>query len=94
MYMGARSVHLLDAFVGGFLIAEHAHDLPKEKHFTGFDFQAFDGWVVETIDSRSWSSFRKAAERAGSEEAGFDLWYKWYDEFRAATSTAQSHRST
>ena len=43
---------------------------------------------------RSWKSFRKAEERRASDEAGFDLWYKWYDEFRAATSTAQSRRST
>jgi hypothetical protein len=94
MYMGARSVHLLDAFVGGFMVAEHAHELPEQKHFAGFSFEAFERWVAETIDERSWSSFRKAAERAGSADAGLDLWYQWYDEFRAITSTAQSHQST
>ena len=94
MYTGARSVRSLGAFMGGFTVAEHVHGLPEEKHLGGFDFQAFERWVEKAIDDRCWSSFRKAEERAGSDEAGFDLWYQWYDEFRAITSTVQSHRST
>jgi len=94
MYTGARSARVLNAFVGGIFIAEHLYEVPEEKRLAGFDFAAFEEWVARTIDDRTWGSFQKAEAHAGSEEAGFDLWYNWYDEFRAATSTAQSHRST
>jgi hypothetical protein len=83
MFLGDNTIRGLDLFLGGVRFAEHWHDLPEETRLRGFDFEEFERWVESSYNPGRLSlrSFSLAAHLAGSDAAGFDLWFDWYDEF-------------
>ena len=89
MWMGRKSIWALSDMLAGISYAENFHEVPAEKRIGGFDSDAFEKWVDLTYQSGSCGSFRTAERIAGSDEAGFELWFKWYDEFRALTQTGR-----
>jgi hypothetical protein len=86
MYFGRRSVTDLWLFLMGFWLAEGLHELPQESRFGGFDRETFERWAACRYNRErlSLNSFTLAARLAGAEDAGFDLWFRWYDEFAAS----------
>ncbi|OWK45762.1 hypothetical protein FRUB_02093 [Fimbriiglobus ruber] len=73
-------MHLL---LCGIAFAEDFHQLPEGKRIGGFDREGFEQWAEGRHNPRrlSLNSFGLAAHLAKSEDAGFDLWFRWYDEF-------------
>jgi hypothetical protein len=57
--------------------------VPAEARIGGFDYAGFERWVEARYNPRrlSLNSYSLAADLAGAEDAGFDLWFRWYDEF-------------
>jgi hypothetical protein len=90
MWLGAKSIERLNQMLGGIEFAEDWHRIPTEVRFGGFDFGAFEAWVEQTYNPQrlSFRSFGLAATLAGSDAEGFDLWFRWYDEF---CSTGSGH---
>ena len=88
MWLFGKSVNGLSNLLGGFDLAENFHEVPTEAKFGGFDFETFERWVIKTYNPEGLAkhSFQLAADLAGSDAAGFDLWFKWYDEFSAASA--------
>jgi hypothetical protein len=86
MYFGQKSVHDLWLFLYGFWFAESFHKLPREARIRGFDLEVFEVWVKYRFNPKrlSVSSFSLAARIASTEDGGFDLWFRWYDEFAAS----------
>ena len=86
MYHGGkeRSVLLLDTFLCGIWFSESFHEIESNKRMSGFDWELFEKWVEETFNPRrlSMRSLYLAEHLSQSESKGFDLWFKWYDEFR------------
>lgn len=83
LYLGTRSIFALDQQLMGIRFAEDFHDIPEEKRFGGFDLDSFEKWVDETLNTERLSvrSMHLARHIAGSDAAGFDLWFEWYDRF-------------
>jgi hypothetical protein len=90
MYTGGRSVTSLHLLLVGFGMAEYQYAIPEDKRLRGFDFNAFEDWIAGKYNPERLSagSYYLARESAGSEEAGFLLWFQWYDEFRLLTASA------
>jgi hypothetical protein len=91
IYLGGKSLRNLFNFLGGFEMAEDAYQIPADRRLAGFDSQAFEEWADRrfNISTRSnMKSYGQAISEAGSDEAAFDLWFKWYDEFLADRSEA------
>ncbi|HEY1380676.1 MAG TPA: hypothetical protein VGF55_27995 [Gemmataceae bacterium] len=86
MYLGQKSAHNLLLFLYGFRFAEDIHGLPPEARIGGFDRDTFELWVQCRYNPQrlSHNSLSLAAHVAGAEDAGFDLWFRWYDEFAAS----------
>ena len=87
MWLGAKSIERLSQMLGGIEFAEDWHRIPADTRFGGFDFAGFEAWVEQTYNPErlSFRSFRLAATLAGSDAGGFDLWFRWYDEFLRTT---------
>lgn len=87
MWIGTKSIERLDQMLGGIDFAEDWHRIPAKARFGGFDFTAFEVWVEHTYNPKRLSvrSFGLAATLAGSDTEGFDLWFRWYDEFIQVT---------
>jgi hypothetical protein len=68
----------------GFQVAENYHEIPEAARMGGFDLLKFEQWVVSKYNPRRLShNSRSLAEHlAGSDTDGFDLWFRWYDEYR------------
>lgn len=83
MFLGTKSIHALQQVLNGIDFAERFHDIPEQARFGGFDSGAFEKWVDETFNTKrlSVNSFHLARELSGSDAAGFDLWFEWYDLF-------------
>ena len=84
LFLGGKSLRNLSQFLSGFELAEDAYQVPLERRLAGFDPQAFEDWADQrfSISVRSnMKSYGLAMSEAGSDEAAFDLWFKWYDEF-------------
>jgi hypothetical protein len=90
MYIGGRSVEKLHCMLLGFRYAEYQYDIPEANRLGGFDFNAFEEWIAARYNPERLSvgSYWLAREAAGSDEGGFELWFRWYDEFRARTPAA------
>jgi hypothetical protein len=90
LYTGRRSVERLHCLLNGWQFAELHYDVPVAKRLGGFDFNAFEDWIAARYNPEELSvgSYWLAGNAAGSDEAGFGLWFQWYDEFRAAAATA------
>jgi hypothetical protein len=88
MYFGHKSVHSLFIFLEGFWFAEGLHRLAWKDRLGGFDREGFEQWAARRYNPErlSLSSFSMAARVAGADDTGFDLWFRWYDEFTAATT--------
>ncbi len=86
MYIGARSITRLELTLIGFRFAEELYGIPENQKLGGFDFNAFENDVARKYNPERLSvlSYYLAREAAGNEEAGFLLWFQWYDEFRRA----------
>lgn len=89
MFLGEKTARGLDLFLGGIDFAEDFHGVPAEARMRGFDRAGFERWVEARYNPRrlSLNSFSLASALAGGEEAGFDLWFGWYDEFACSHST-------
>src|SRR3954451_5681089 len=87
MWIGAKSIERLKQMLGGIEFGEDWHRIPAEARFGGFDFTAFEAWVEQTYNPKRLSvrSFGLAAILGGSDAEGFDLWFRWYDEFVRTT---------
>ena len=87
LFLGGRTIAGLNVLVGGIGLAEDFHQIPQADRFGGFDFPAFERWVETRYNPHrlTLNSCSLAARLAGSEPAGFDLWFRWYDEFTADT---------
>ncbi len=90
LYLGHKTIHGLSLFLSGIAFAEDFHGLPAEAFIGGLDFVGFEEWVESRYNPRqlTHNSFSLAAYLAEGEEAGFDLWFKWYDEFTGHRSSA------
>lgn len=85
MFLGHQTAYGLSVLLMGFMFAEDYHDVPAQDRLGGFDLASFEAWVEKTYNPKRLSqNSRSLAEHvAGSDAAGFDLWFRWYDEFRA-----------
>jgi hypothetical protein len=86
MFLGRKTVRGLQLFLYGIRFAEDFHDLTPSERIGGLDSPAFESWVDLKYNSQrlALNSFGLAAERAHCEEAGFDLWFVWLDEYVAS----------
>lgn len=84
MYLGGKSVRNLNHLLSGFDLAEMAHEIPPGDRLGGFDWEGFERWVQSrsSPNKLNANSFYLAAHGTGSDEAGFDRWFEWYDAFR------------
>ena len=91
MYIGGRSVDRLHQMLLDFRYAEDQYDVPEPKRLGGFDFEAFEAWVAprHNPEQLSVGSYWLARALAGSDEAGFFLWFQWYDEFRGGPGASR-----
>ena len=87
MWLSGKSANGLSNLLGGFSLAEEWHDVPEGGRLGGFDLDAFERWVMKTYNPEELAkhSFQLAVYLTGSDAGGFDLWFKWYDEFLAAS---------
>lgn len=90
IFLGCKSIEGMQHLLGGIQLAEDLHDIPLDSRFSGFDFTAFEEWVDRTFNTERLSvrSFYLSQHLAGSDSAGFDLWFEWYDHFCAITAAA------
>jgi hypothetical protein len=87
LFLGHKSAYGLQILLMGFEFAENYHGVPESSRLGGFDHAKFEGWIVSKYnpDRLSHNSITLAEHVAGSDAAGFDLWFQWYDEYRAGT---------
>jgi len=85
MWLGKKTAYGLEMLVRGIEFAEEFHNVPAEARVGGFDFAEFEAWVERAYnpDRLTLRSFGMAVHAAGSEADGFDLWFRWYDEYAA-----------
>jgi hypothetical protein len=90
MFLGHTTVYGLSVLLMGFQFAEDYHEVPASSRLGGFDIQSFEAWVERKYNPKRLShNSRSLAEHvAGSDAAGFDLWFRWYDEYRAFDGNA------
>ncbi len=83
-WLGQRSLLALQHKLWGIAFAEDFHGIPEGKRLGGFNLAAFEKWFDETLntDQSCVNSFDLARMVAGSDAAGFDLWFEWYDRYR------------
>lgn len=64
-------------------MAEHWHSVPEQSRRVGSAWFEYERWVQRSKSPRlrDHNSFDKAAREADSDEAAFDLWFSWWDEF-------------
>ncbi len=85
MCLGANDIRYLGQQLDGIQFAEDFHKIEPQHRIGGFDFRTFEAWVTAKHNPKQLTlkSFGLAEYIAGSREAGFDLWFDWYDAFRA-----------
>ncbi len=83
LWLGGKPVHGPRHLLNGITFAEDFHDVPVDRRFGGFDFEAFEKWVYRRHNTQllSVNLFWLADDLTGSDAAGFDRWFEWYDEF-------------
>ena len=74
--------------LSGIGFAEDFHGLPAQACIGGFDSAGFEQWVELRYNPHrlSLNSYSLAAHLAGAEDSGFELWFRWYDEFACSRS--------
>lgn len=85
LFLGRATITGLHHMMNGIGYAEELHAVPPESRYSGFDIDEFDRWVEvrHNLDMGTNRSYSVAAELAGSDSAGFDLWFDWYSEYVA-----------
>jgi hypothetical protein len=88
IFLGHKTILGLHLLLDGFRFAEDYHAVPKAARIGGFDREEFEEWVMmnNNPERLSHNSMSLAAHLAGSDAAGFDLWFSWYDQYRAIRS--------
>ncbi len=88
LFLGHKTINGLHLLLSGIGFAEDFHGLPAEACIGGFDSAGFEQWVEFKYNPRrlSLNSLSLAAHLAGAEDSGFDLWFRWYDEFTCSRS--------
>jgi hypothetical protein len=88
MFLGKKSITLLQLLLNGIELAEDFHDIPLNDRMGGFDERGFEEWVEAKSNPKRLTLNAKslAAYIAGNESDGFDLWFSWYDEFLSLTT--------
>lgn len=83
MFLGEQTIGGLSLLLHGISFAEDIYEIPKEFRLGDFDWADFEKWVESRCNLRrlSLNSFGLALHLAGSDLAGFDLWFRWYDEY-------------
>src|SRR5262245_27431026 len=91
MFLGHQGAYGLSVLLIGFMFAEDYHELPEANRLGGFDREKFEPWIVEKYNPKrlAHDSYSLAEHLAGSDAAGFDLWFQWYDEYRAMVSASR-----
>jgi hypothetical protein len=89
MWLGRPSLKALHFLLLGIDLAESLYDVPETDRLGGFPFPEFEKWADKRFNPRRLSirSFGMARRMAGSDKAAFDLWLRWYDEFRGEHRT-------
>ncbi len=87
MWTGGKTIAVLRLYRDGLQHAEMFHAIPVDRRLGGFNFVTFEEWVDARFNTERLSvdSFWLAANLPGSDAAGFDRWFEWYDEFNAST---------
>ena len=90
MFLGHQTIRGLNLFLGGFYFSEDLYDIPNADRLQGFERPQFEQWVDSkfNLERISMNSFYLAEHIAGSDAAGFDLWFRWYDEYSGRRLTA------
>jgi hypothetical protein len=85
MWLDKDSITALSNLKAGIELAELFHEVPDDKAFGGFDFDAFYHWVTAKYNPHKLSldTFGLARYVCKTERDAFDKWYEWYDEFRS-----------
>jgi hypothetical protein len=85
MWIGRKTLTALECFWMGFVIAEEFHCDSEDARLSGFDWTNFESWADQRFNPArlSINSFEMARTQAKAEDAAFDLWFSWYDVFRA-----------
>lgn len=86
LWTGGRTIRGLRLFRDGITCAERFHGITSDRRLGNFDWERFEAWIAARHNPRgdSVDSFWLAADAAGSDAAGFERWFEWYDEFNAA----------
>lgn len=82
MYLGLKEISRLEHFLNGFKCCEEIY---KIKGKNTFDWNKFESYIAKKYNknSKSIRSFSIALILSDkNEEKAFDLWFKWYDEYR------------
>lgn len=90
MWIGSRSVTVLEAVFTGL---SYAVDLFEVDGFLerGFDLCDFEDWVARTHNpSRLTTRSFGLARLESGDEGGLELWFRWYDDFRAERDSTTS----
>lgn len=82
MYVGGKSIFLLESFINGYLWARSELDIPSTERENDF-FENFHNWLEERLDARtstkSWSSI--ILFRSFSEENALENFFILLEEF-------------
>jgi hypothetical protein len=83
MWIGQPSATALDHQIGGIMLAEEIHAIPKAKRLGGFPWDDFEEWIAKHFNPQRLSvrSFWLAVHSTKSEEEAFHRWFEWYDQF-------------
>ena len=92
MYHGGeeRNVELLAAFLGGIGYVQTFQNIPTECLLDNFNWKEFEQWVASEFNKKrlSLNSLTLSRHLSSSNSEAFDLWFKWYDQFRESNSNA------
>jgi len=96
MFLGRATARGLGLLLDGVHLAEEFHAVPAADRIGGFDREDFERWVESRYNPRqlTFRSFSLAARRGRSEEAGFVLWFDWYDEYRRDKAATPGRSAT
>jgi hypothetical protein len=92
MFLGHKTVFGLSLLLSGIMFAEDYHEIPGKARIGGFDLEKFEKWVESEYNPQrlSHNSLSLAEHLAGSDAAGFDLWFSWYDEYQRRASAPET----
>jgi hypothetical protein len=93
MYCRKHSIRALAGLLSGIELAEDFHEIGRGSRLgtASFDRGRFERWIEQRRNPTrlTANSVTLAEIVAGSDEAGFNLWLQWYDDFALQESPTQ-----